>query len=78
MRTPHQLEGIEENDAVVRTFDYGEESVIAVDFGATVDIAVDIVDDTAIVVAADQQYEFEVPEEADEVAADNGVLTITE
>lgn len=58
--------------------DYGDEAVIAVDFGADVELALDVVGDTAIVVAGDRQLEFEVPPEASKVTTNDGILLIEE
>jgi hypothetical protein len=57
-----------------RRYDYADGTVLAADFGA-VDATVDHVDGTVIVVAGDEQYEFEVPEVAG-VIINNGVLTV--
>jgi hypothetical protein len=56
--------------------DYDDETVIAVDFGADVDAAVDVVGDTAIVVAGDRQFEFDVPDGATEITTNDGMLII--
>ncbi|AGB17409.1 hypothetical protein Halru_2838 [Halovivax ruber XH-70] len=79
MKVPQPLQNATERGIVVRTLDYDDRSVIAVDFGAAAgDVAVDIVDDTVIVVADDQQFEFVRPPEAADVSVKNGVLTISE
>jgi hypothetical protein len=81
METPHELRSVDERGGIVRRQDYDDGSVIAVDFGPDVDeVAVDIVDGTAIVVVGDddRQVEFELPEGADDVSVRNGVLTIEE
>ncbi|ELY78987.1 DUF7127 family protein [Natrinema pallidum] len=78
MKVPQSLENVGQ-DVVIRTFEYGDGSVIAVDFGSSAaDIAVDIVGSTAIIVADGEQFEFELPPEASAVSAHNGVLTIEE
>ncbi|QCW04887.1 MULTISPECIES: hypothetical protein [Natrinema] len=78
MKVPQSLENVGQ-DVVIRTFEYGDGSVIAVDFGSSAaDIAVDIVGSTAIIVADGEQFEFELPPEASAVSARNGVLTIEE
>ncbi|WP_226482206.1 DUF7127 family protein [Natrinema amylolyticum] len=78
MKVPQSLENVDQ-DAVIRTFEYGDGSVIAVDFGSSAaDISVDIVGSTAIIVADGEQFEFELPPEASDVSARNGVLTIEE
>jgi hypothetical protein len=58
--------------------EYDEENVLTVDFGRGVEAALDIVGDTAIVVAGDRQFEFEVPDEATEVTSNDGMLVIKE
>ncbi len=68
-----------ENGQVARTYEYDDETVVAVDFGATeTDTAVDLLDDTVIVVVDGEQYEFELPVDADDAHTfmKNGVLTI--
>lgn len=37
---------------------------------------VDIVDDTAIVLVDDEQFEFDIPADADEVTVNDSILTI--
>ncbi|WP_440772379.1 DUF7127 family protein [Natronorubrum sp. DTA28] len=79
MKVPHSLENVDRDDIVVRTFEYDDGSVIAVDFGnSAADISMDIFGSTAIIVADGEQYEFELPPEASDVSARNGVLTIKE
>jgi hypothetical protein len=77
VRTPNELRTIDGQDTVATEYEYDGESIIAVDFGRVHgDLTVDIVDDTAIVIANSDQFEFELPNEASEVTANNGVLTI--
>ena len=79
METPHELRTVDEQDGSVRTRTYDDGSVIVADFGADAgDLSVDVVGDTVIVVADDHQVEFELPEGADEISVNNGVLTIEE
>lgn len=79
MRTPQELRTADRQGAVVSEHKYDGESVIAVDFGTDhADLTVDIVDDTAIVIADSEQFEFELPSEASKVTANNGILTIVE
>lgn len=61
----------------VDRFDYGDEAVIAVDFGPTEGVA-EVVDETVIVVVDDDQYDLELPEDAAAAGAfmKNGVLTV--
>lgn len=51
---------------------------LTIDFGRGVDAKLDVLGDTAIVVAGDEQYEFEVPREASEITANDGFLIIRE
>ena len=79
METPHELRTVDDQDGSVRTRTYDDGSVIVADFGADAgDLSVDVVGDTVIVVADDRQIEFELPEGADEISVNNGVLTIEE
>lgn len=79
MKVPQPLQNATDRGIVVRTLDYEDGSVIAVDLGDTTgEASVDVVDDTVIVVAGDQQFEFELPPEASDISTKNGVLTIRE
>ncbi|WP_265109442.1 DUF7127 family protein [Halosolutus halophilus] len=79
MKVPKSLQNVDRSGAVVRTIEYDDGSVIAIDFGhAGDDLMVDVVGSTAIVVTDDEQFEFELPPEASDVSAQNGVLTIEE
>ncbi|QRV17056.1 DUF7127 family protein [Haloterrigena salifodinae] len=79
MKVPNSLKNVERDDAVIRTFEYDDGSVIAVDFGnAAADLEMDVLGSTAIIVADGDQFEFELPPEASDVSAKNGVLTIEE
>lgn len=79
MKVPNSLKKVDRDDVVVRTFEYDDGSVIGVDFGdSAADIEVDVLGSTAIIVAGGEQYEFELPPEASDVTARNGVLTIEE
>jgi len=78
MEMPPELEDVAGRDerflATERDYDGGE---IAIDFGPNdAEATVDIVGDTAIVVAGDRQFEFHVPESASDVTVNGGVLTI--
>lgn len=67
-----QIEG-----GVVRRYDYEDRMVLVADLGAGVDGAVDVVGSTAIVVAGDDQHEFDLPEgETAQAYMKNGVVTI--
>lgn len=79
METPSELEAAagDRDDVTITTREYDDEQVIAVDFGPTGDEpSLDVVDETAIVVVGDQQFEFDVPADANEVTVNDGVLTI--
>ena len=79
MKVPNSLRTVDSEAAIVRTVEYDDGTVIAVDFGTAVaDVSVDTVGSTAIVVTGGDQLEFELPPEASDVTARNGVLTITE
>lgn len=80
MEAPHQLQSAanERDDIKITRRDYENESVIVVDFGSRVEATLDIVGDTAIVVAGDQQFEFDVPAEAKEITTNDGMLIIKE
>jgi hypothetical protein len=81
METPNELEEVagKRETIEIGEREYGDENVVAVDFGPAVDEpGVDIVDDTAIVVVDGTQFEFEVPENASDVTVNGGILTITE
>lgn len=77
METPKALRAADRQGVTVRKYEYEDDTVIAVDFGVSPDeLSVDIVDDTAIVVADGQQIEFEVPSDAQDVTINDGILTI--
>ncbi|WP_436344329.1 DUF7127 family protein [Natronorubrum sp. FCH18a] len=64
---------------VARRYQYDDSAVVAVDFGAReTEASVDLVDDTVIVVVGDEQYEFDLPDGADDAHTfmKNGVLTV--
>lgn len=64
---------------VARRYEYDDCSVLAVDFGAaTGETAVDVVDDTIIVVVDGDQHDIELPDGADDAHTfmKNGVLTV--
>ena len=60
-----------------RRYEYDDRSVLVADFGTGVDGTVDLVGDTAIVVVDDEQFDVDIPADASDVTANNGVLTIT-
>lgn len=78
MHTPRELRTAaneREDVAITRREEDGEDLVV-IDFGPDVEASLDVVGDTAIVVAGDRQFEFEVPPDASEVAANDGMLVI--
>jgi len=79
MEMPSELRDAAGDDEtiVITEREYDGKSEIAVDLGPTAATpSVDIVGDTAIVVAGDRQFEFHVPEGASDVTVNGGVLTI--
>ena len=68
-------------DVFARRYEYGDETMIAVDLGtAEGDASVDVVDGTAIVVLdgpeGERQEEFDLPADDARAFIRNGVLTI--
>lgn len=80
MEAPRQLRSAadQQDDVTITYRDYDDENVIVVDFGPGVEASLDVVGDTAIVVAGDRQFEFEVPEEATDISVNDGMLIIEE
>jgi hypothetical protein len=79
VKTPQPLRSAaDEEDVTIARREYDDESVVTVDFGRGVEAALDILGDTAIVVAGDRQFEFEVPDEATEFTTNEGMLVIRE
>ncbi|WP_135824479.1 hypothetical protein [Halorussus ruber] len=80
MKTPQPLRSAadEEDDLTIARREYDDESVVTVDFGRGVEAKLDILGDTAIVVAGDRQFEFAVPDEATEFTTNEGMLVIRE
>ena len=75
---PLQSAADEQEDVTIARQEYEDESLVVVDFGRGVEAVLDVVGDTAIVVAGDRQFEFEMPEGAAEVTTNNGMLVIRE
>lgn len=73
MKLPQQLaaEGFD-----VSRRDYDDAVVVAADFGPAADATVEVVGETVIVVAGDEQYEFETDGLDAQAHINNGVLTI--
>jgi hypothetical protein len=63
------------DDAVTRRYEYDDRIVMAADVGS-VDAAVDVVGDTAIVVAGENQFEIDLPGDEARASINNGVLSI--
>ncbi|THE65674.1 hypothetical protein D8Y22_05715 [Salinadaptatus halalkaliphilus] len=78
MNVPEPLQDADRHGAVVRTLEYDDGTVIAVDFGTAADLTIDVVDSSVIVVTGDGQFEFELPPEATDISGNNGILTIQE
>jgi len=81
MEAPRQLRSAadQQNDITIARREYeGEENVIVVDFGPGVKASLDVVGDTAIVVAGDRQFEFGVPPEASDISVNDRMLIIEE
>jgi HSP20 family molecular chaperone IbpA len=71
------------DERFIRRYQYGDDWVVAVDVGASddaVDVDVDVVGTTAIVVVANEEgvseLEFELPDDASSITTNNGVLII--
>lgn len=77
MRIPERLREVDQQEAIIREYEYDDATTITVDFGPEAsDISVDIVDGPAIVVVDGEQFEFELSDDTDKIATKNGVLTI--
>jgi len=77
MDTPTTLRSAaaDEDLTITRRDDDGE-TLIVVDFGERVTAHLDVVGDTAIVVAGDSQVEFDVSEEMTDLSVNGGMLRI--
>ena len=80
MEAPQQLRtaAMEHEDVSITQRDVEGSNEITIDFGRGADAKLDVVGDTAIVVAGDQQYEFEIPHDASEITTNDGILIIRE
>ena len=69
---------IDAEGPLVRQYEYGDDAVLAVDFGPGTETAIDVVDGTVIVVTGDEHHEFELPAGANDADTfiRNGVLSI--
>ncbi|WP_137285265.1 DUF7127 family protein [Halorussus salinisoli] len=75
---PLQTAADEQEDITISRREYEDENVIVIDFGRGVEAHLDVIDGTAIVVAGDRQFEFEIPDEATDVTTNDGMLIIKE
>jgi len=65
------------DETPLRRFEYDDAVVLAADVGVSDDASVDIVDETLILVAGDEQHEQSLPESSGARAfINNGVLTV--
>lgn len=64
------------DDAVARRYEFDDQIVFVADLGPASEGTVDVLDDTAIVVVGDEQYEFELPGGGARTSMNNGVVTI--
>jgi len=80
MEAPLELRTAAEKreDVTITRRGYDDEDVVAVDFGPGVGASLDVVGGTAVLVAGDRQFEFDVPPEAGEVTTNDGILAIGE
>ncbi|MEF8786373.1 MAG: hypothetical protein V5A45_10605 [Haloarculaceae archaeon] len=69
------MQQLEAQDIDVSRFEYDDSVVLAADFGYVGTSSVEVVDDTVIVVADDEQYDIELEGDA-RAFMKNGVLTI--
>ena len=77
MRVPKRLREVDQQEAIIREYEHNNTTTITADFGPEAsDFSLDVVDDIAIVVMSGEHFEFELPEDTDEIATNNGVLTI--
>lgn len=80
MEAPQQIRSAaeEHDDVSITQREFDGETELTVDFGPGADASLDRVGDTAIVVADDRHYEFEVPADASEITTNDGMLIIRE
>lgn len=78
MEAPAQLRSAadQREDITIARREYDDENVIAIDFGLDVEASVDVLEDTAIVVAGDRQFEFEIPAGTSEITTNDGILLL--
>lgn len=66
---------ISAGEPLIETYTYDDQTLIAVDLGPDADPVVDVVDETAIIVLNDNQWEIDVPENSVQAVNSNGILT---
>jgi len=79
MEAPGELRSAADShdEITIARREYEDENVVVVDFGPEVHPSLDEVGDVAIVVAGDDQYEFEIPPDASDITVNDGMLLIT-
>jgi len=80
MEAPRKLRDAanERTDVTIDRREYDDETVVVIDFGAGAEASLDVVGETAIVVAGHHQFEFEIPPDASDVTVNDGMLLIRE
>ncbi|RBI60019.1 hypothetical protein DMJ13_20255 [halophilic archaeon] len=80
MDIPHELQTAadQQDDIILTRRTHDDETVTTIDFGPKVEVTLDIVGSTVIVVAGDRQFEFDRPPEASEITTNDGMLMIKE
>jgi len=73
----NDFEQLPRDGSQLRAVERGDGVEYVADLGPAADAAVDVVGDTAIVVAGGDQHEIVVPDGASEAFIRNGVLTIS-
>ncbi|WP_135364423.1 hypothetical protein [Halosimplex halophilum] len=78
MEAPSELRSAaaDDDDIAITRRERDGEAVVVVDFGEGVDAQLDVLGDTAIVVAGDRQFEFEIADEVTDLSVNDGMLTI--
>lgn len=77
VRMKPELTQFDEQDDVLRRYEYDEQVLYVADIGPG-EAAVDVIGSTIMLVRGDDQAEFEVPESGTtEATINNGVLTVT-
>lgn len=78
MEVPRELRtAADKREVKVHEEENDQENVLTVDFGpAAGDLSVDTVGKRALVVTGEDQFEFEIPDEVDEVTTNDGMLIL--